>query len=42
MSILENYPKPAIDVLMNFVSTHDAERAIIISARPALVNLRWI
>ena len=28
MSILENYPKPAIDVLMNFVSTHDTERAI--------------
>ncbi len=28
MSILENYPKPTIDVLMNFVSTHDIERAI--------------
>ena len=28
MSILENYPKPAIDTLMNFVSTHDTERAI--------------
>ena len=28
MTILENYPKPAIDVLMNFVSTHDIERAI--------------
>ncbi|HHX57890.1 MAG TPA: glycoside hydrolase family 13 protein [Clostridiales bacterium] len=28
MSILENYPKPAVDVLMNFVSTHDTERAI--------------
>ncbi len=28
MTILENYPKPSVDVLMNFVSTHDIERAI--------------
>jgi 4-alpha-glucanotransferase len=28
MSILEHYPKPTVDVLMNFVSTHDIERAI--------------
>lgn len=28
MTILENYPKPMADVLMNFVSTHDIERAI--------------
>ena len=28
MTIVENYPKPTIDVLMNFVSTHDIERAI--------------
>lgn len=28
MNIVENYPKPTIDVLMNFVSTHDIERAI--------------
>ena len=28
MTILENYPHPTIDVLMNFVSTHDIERAI--------------
>ncbi len=28
MGILENYPRPSIDVLMNFVSTHDIERAI--------------
>ena len=28
MTILEHYPKPTIDVLMNFVSTHDIERAI--------------
>lgn len=28
MTILENYPKPAIDVLMNSISTHDTERAL--------------
>lgn len=28
MTIMENYPKPTVDVLMNFVSTHDIERAI--------------
>lgn len=28
MTILENYPNPSVDVLMNFVSTHDIERAI--------------
>ena len=28
MTILENYPKQTADVLMNFVSTHDIERAI--------------
>ena len=28
LSILENYPKQTVDVLMNFVSTHDIERAI--------------
>ncbi len=28
MTILENYPKDTVDVLMNFVSTHDVERAI--------------
>lgn len=26
--ILENYPKPAVDVLMNFIGTHDTVRAI--------------
>ncbi len=26
--ILENYPKPAIDTLMNFISTHDTMRAV--------------
>ncbi len=28
MTIAENYPKPTLNVLMNFVSTHDIERAI--------------
>ncbi|MCL2086468.1 MAG: glycoside hydrolase family 13 protein [Oscillospiraceae bacterium] len=28
MTILERYPKPAVDILMNFLSTHDIERVI--------------
>lgn len=28
MTIIENYPQPTIDVLMNSLSTHDIERAI--------------
>ena len=28
MTIIEHYPKPSVDVLMNFLSTHDTERAI--------------
>ena len=28
MSIIEHYPKQCVDVLMNFLSTHDTERAI--------------
>ena len=28
LSICENYPKPALDCLMNFMSTHDTERAL--------------
>ncbi|MEG1761642.1 MAG: glycoside hydrolase family 13 protein [Hydrogenoanaerobacterium sp.] len=28
LSILENYPKPIVDVLMNSLSTHDVERAM--------------
>ena len=28
MTIVEHYPKPCVDVLMNFLSTHDTERAI--------------
>ena len=28
MSILDHYPKPSVDMLMNFLSTHDTERAL--------------
>ncbi|MCI7691416.1 MAG: putative sulfate exporter family transporter, partial [Oscillospiraceae bacterium] len=28
LTILEHYPKPAVDMLMNFISTHDTERAL--------------
>ena len=28
LRICENYPAPALHVLMNFISTHDTERAI--------------
>lgn len=28
MTILEHYPKPSVDCLMNFLSTHDTERAL--------------
>ena len=28
MTIMDHYPKPAIDMLMNFLSTHDTERAL--------------
>ena len=36
MDIVENYPKPAVDCLMNFLSTHDTERAMTaISGEPA-------
>ena len=28
MTIIEHYPKPSTDILMNFLSTHDIERAI--------------
>ncbi len=28
MTIVEHYPKPSVDILMNFLSTHDTERAI--------------
>lgn len=28
LTILDHYPKPSIDMLMNFLSTHDTERAL--------------
>ena len=28
MTIVEHYPKPSTDILMNFLSTHDTERAL--------------
>jgi glycosidase len=28
MTIIEHYPKPSVDILMNFISTHDIERAV--------------
>ena len=36
MTILENYPKPVVDVLMNCLSTHDVERAITKLAGPPM------
>lgn len=36
LEICENYPKPALDCAMNFLSTHDTERAITaIAGEPA-------
>lgn len=36
LDICQNYPKPALDCLMNFLSTHDTERAMTaISGEPA-------
>ena len=32
MSVLENYPRPVVDCLMNSLSTHDVERAITLLA----------
>lgn len=41
MSILENYPKPVLDVLMNSISTHDVERALtMLAGEPAGWNDR--
>ncbi|MEM1485078.1 alpha-amylase family glycosyl hydrolase [Oscillospiraceae bacterium PP1C4] len=41
MTILEHYPKPALDVLMNSLSTHDVERAITaLSGEPIAGNGR--
>lgn len=36
LTICENYPKPALDCAMNFLSTHDTERAVTaIAGEPA-------
>lgn len=36
MTVLENYPKPALDLLMNHIGTHDTARAItVLSSNPA-------
>lgn len=41
MDILEHYPKPVLDVLMNSLSTHDVERAItILGGEPVGHNAR--
>ena len=32
MSIVENYPKPVLDVLMNLLGTHDTERILTVIA----------
>ncbi|MCL2035319.1 MAG: glycoside hydrolase family 13 protein [Oscillospiraceae bacterium] len=34
MQILENYPQPVVNALMNFISTHDTARAITVLAGP--------
>ena len=36
MSICENYPKPALDCAMNFLSTHATERGITAIAGPPM------
>ncbi len=38
MSVLENYPKPVIRVLMNLLSTHDTERFLTLVAGEPLNN----
>lgn len=38
MTIIEHYPKPCVDILMNFLSTHDTERAI---TRLAGEDIAW-
>jgi glycosidase len=43
MTICENYPKPTVDVLMNFLGTHDTERAItrLATERAGNHNREW-
>ena len=38
LTICQNYPKPALDTLLNFVSTHDTERAITYLQDAPLAN----
>ena len=38
MSVIENYPRPVLRVLMNSLSTHDTERALTIIAGEPLNN----
>ena len=43
-TIMENYPKPAIDILMNFISTHDVERALTVLGGPSCEGMdkKWM
>lgn len=42
MSVVENYPKPVLRVLMNLLSTHDTERALTVMAgEPLNGRDRW-
>lgn len=38
MTVVENYPKPALDVMMNHIGTHDTERAITALAAESCEN----
>ena len=38
LCVVENYPKPVVDVLMNLLSTHDTERAITLIAGEPLYD----
>lgn len=41
MSVVENYPKPVLDVLMNLLGTHDTERILtVIAGEPMCGNGR--
>lgn len=42
MSVIENYPRPVLRVLMNSLSTHDTERALtVIAGEPLNGRDRW-
>lgn len=38
MTVVENYPKPVLNILMNSLSTHDTERAITVMAGEPLYD----